>query len=216
MASPRVLIYLLRRDLRMVDNPIFHDISTTFSQSQHPYTHLLPLYVFPAQQVELSGFLKSTDDRSPYPEARSQVGNFWRCGPHRAKFLAESVWDLKSALEGVGSGLCIRVGMTGEVVRDLLQGFKEDHQMGTYGVWMTSEEGSEEKQEERDVEQVVEEEGSQFKLWPDEKYYVDEYASSVELPNLVAVRLAKSSIVEISHFPIHESFLMYSPRSARW
>lgn len=179
MASRRVLIYLLRRDLRLVDNPIFHDIGTIFSQSQHPFTHLLPLYVFPAHQIEISGFLRSPDDKSPYPEARSQVGNFWRCGPHRARFLAESVWDLKTALEGVGSGLCIRVGMAGQVIRDLLEDFREDPQTEACGVWMTSEEGSEEKQEERDVKNAVEEEGTPFKLWPDEKYYVDEYAFSV-------------------------------------
>ncbi|KAL9624727.1 MAG: hypothetical protein Q9160_001081 [Pyrenula sp. 1 TL-2023] len=174
MTSPRVLIYLLRRDLRLTDNPIFHDVGKTFSQSQQPYTHLLPLYVFPAQQVEVGGFLNAADSRSPYPEARSQVGNFWRCGPHRAKFLAESVWDLKTSLEGVGSGLCIRVGLVGDVVQDLLEGFKKDKQVETFGVWMTSEEGSEEKQEERDVRQAAENLGTQFKLLPDEKYYVDD------------------------------------------
>ena len=73
MTSPRVLIYLLRRDLRLADNPIFNDVSRTFQQSQHPYTHFLPIYVFPAQQIEVSGFLSSDSERSPFPEARSNV-----------------------------------------------------------------------------------------------------------------------------------------------
>ncbi|KAL9106644.1 MAG: hypothetical protein Q9227_008364 [Pyrenula ochraceoflavens] len=172
--SQRVLIYLLRRDLRLADNPILHDIGRTFSQSQHPYTHLLPVFVFPAQQVEVSGFLRSPEDRSPYPEARSQVGNFWRCGPHRAKFLAESVWDLKTALESVGSGLTLRVGMQGQVVKELLETFKEQSDVETVGVWMTSEEGVEEKREEGEVQKAVEAAGKEFKLWVDEKYYIDD------------------------------------------
>ena len=172
--SQRVLIYLLRRDLRLADNPVFHEISKTFSQSQHPYTHLLPVYVFPAHQVEVSGFLASSDDRSPYPEARSQQGNFWRCGPHRAKFIAESVWDLRGALQGVGSDLSIRVGMLGQVTKDLLEAFKSQDDVEAVGVWMTSEEGVEEKREEKDVRTAVEAQGKEFKLWIDEKYYIDE------------------------------------------
>ena len=173
MAAQKVLVYILRRDLRLADNPIFHDIGKTFAQSQHPYTHLLPIYVFPAQQMEVSGFLASPDARSPYPEARSEVARFWRAGQHRTKFIAESVWDLKQDLEKLGSGLELRVGMLGDAVRDLLHDLKKDVEIG--GVWMTSEEGVEEKREERDVRRVANEAGAEFKLWIDEKYFVDEY-----------------------------------------
>lgn len=175
MPSARVLIYLLRRDLRLADNPIFHEISRLSQQPRLPYTHLLPLYVFSAQQIEVSGFLSSTSSRSPYPEARSQHGGFWRCGPRRATFLAESVWDLKTALEGIGSGLTIRVGMVGDVIKDLLEAFKKAGSTEVYGVWMTSEEGVEEKREEQDVRRVVEADGKVFQLWIDEKYFIDEY-----------------------------------------
>ena len=175
MSNPRILIYLLRRDLRFADNPILHEISKSVQQSHQPYTHLLPLYVFPAQQVEVSGFLSSDSERSPFPEARSQAGGFWRCGPHRAKFLAESVWDLKKSLEGVSSDLTIRVGMVGQVVRDMLDAYKKDNSKGeVVSLWMTSEEGVEEQREERDVRKAVEGEGKEFRLWTDEKYYVDE------------------------------------------
>lgn len=175
MSSPRILIYLLRRDLRLADNPIFHDISKLSQQSHSPFTHILPVYVFPAQQVEVSGFLRSPHDKSPFPEARSELGRFWRCGPLRAKFLAESVWDLKNGLEGVGSGLIIRVGMLGQVVRELLNGFKKQSSEATVtAIWMTSEEGVEEKREEHDVKKAAQAQQVDFRLWVDEKYYIDE------------------------------------------
>ncbi|KAL2042721.1 hypothetical protein N7G274_004480 [Stereocaulon virgatum] len=173
MSSPRVLVYLLRRDLRLADNPIFNELAKTFQQSQHPYTHLLPVYIFAAQQIEVSGFLSSDSDRSPFPEARSNVGGFWRCGHHRAKFLAESVWDLKSSLGKIGSGLEVRVGMAGQVIRDLLDAFKKES-TEVVGVWMTDEEGVEEKREERDVKKAAQGAGTDFKLWTDEKYYIDD------------------------------------------
>ncbi len=175
MSSSRILIYLLRRDLRLADNPIFHEISKLSQQPQHSFTHLLPVYIFPAQQVEVSGFLSSADDHSPFPEARSETGGFWRCGPLRATFLAESVWDLKSDLERLGSGLAVRVGMAGQVVADLLQSFRNHEDTEVCGVWMTGEEGIEEQREERDVRQAVEEAGANFRIWKDEKYFIDEY-----------------------------------------
>jgi len=175
MSHPRVLIYLLRRDLRLADNPIFHEISRLTQQSKHPFTHLLPIYVFPAQQIEVSGFLSSPDKQSPFPEARSPAGGFWRCGHHRAKFVAESVWDLKTSLQKNGRDLVIRVGMLGQVVKELLDSFTTSEDVEVTGVWMTNEEGVEEKREERDVRRAVEGAGKEFKLWTDEKYLIDEY-----------------------------------------
>lgn len=54
MSGSNILIYLLRRDLRVSDNPILHAFST---REDHGFTHLLPLYVFPAQQLEAMGFI---------------------------------------------------------------------------------------------------------------------------------------------------------------
>lgn len=64
--------------------------------------------------------------------------------------------------------------MVGQVVAALLQHFKATEDVDVYGVWMTSEEGVEEKREERDVRRAVEEAGKEFKLWGDEKYFIDE------------------------------------------
>lgn len=163
------MIYLLRRDLRVSDNPILHHLATS---KDHGFTHLLPVFVFPSNQVEVSGFLKD-GEQSPYPAAVSQVGQFWRCGPHRAKFLAQSVWDMKKTLEGLDSGLAIRVGSARDVVENIVSSFK-DQGPSVGGVWMTEEKSYEEKQEENSVGSVCSENGIDFQLWSDEKYFVDE------------------------------------------
>jgi deoxyribodipyrimidine photo-lyase len=205
-SRPKVLIYLLRRDLRLSDNPVYHEIWRIHSSdSSGRFTHLLPLYVFPAQQIDVSGFLRPPSGadsplKSPYPEPRSQQGGYRRCGPHRAKFLAESVWDLKESLDKAGSGLCIRAGRLAEVIKSVLDFFEQDEstskakervqsvaeapkenpspesrQRGeVVGVWMCSEEGTEERSDEKAVQSVVEERGKEFRLFEDEKYLIDE------------------------------------------
>ena len=165
------MIYLLRRDLRVSDNPILHHLATT---KDHGFTHLLPIYVFPSHQIETSGFLKD-GQTSPYPQALSQVGGFWRCGPHRAKFVAQSVWDLKNSLEAVKSGLVLRVGSVGDVLKEAISGLQDKISVG--GVWMTEEVSYEEKQEHKAVESICADFDIEFKLWADEKYFVDEYVT---------------------------------------
>lgn len=199
--KPRILLYILRRDVRLSDNPVFtaasrqvtrqqdskslsnsdtrtRDDSLTSEHRGASFTHLLPVYVFPAQQIEVSGFLSSPSGQSPYPEARSHVAKLWRTGPHRAKFIAEGVWDLKETLEGLGcdSGLLIRVGLVPDVVKSILEYYSEgDGSKGEIsGVWMTADESVEEKEEEQTVKELAKQRGVDFKLWSDEKYYIDE------------------------------------------
>ena len=173
MSPQRVLIYLMRRDLRLADNPILHEINKAFQSHRCSFSHVLPVYVFPAQQVEVSGFL-TKGAKSPFQEARSETAGFWRCGTHRAKFLAESVWDLKTDLSRLESGLTVRVGMLAQVMQDLISGFQETGEIETAAIWMTSEEGVEEKREERDIRKVAEKECVDFRLWRDEKYFIDD------------------------------------------
>jgi len=170
----KVLVYLLRRDLRLADNPIFHEISRLNAQSQKPFTHVLPIYVFPAQQIEVSGFLAAGQTQSPYPQARGQVGGFWRCGKLRAKFIAESVWDVKTDLQKISSDLVIRAGTIKDAVKSVLDEYRNRDDAEVYGLWMTSEEGWEEKIEEEEVKDLLHEEQKEFKLWTDEKYFVDD------------------------------------------
>ena len=178
----RILVYLLRRDLRHSDNPVLFEAAKEYS-CESKFTHFLPIYTFPAQQIEVSGFLKGSEPSSPYPEARSQVAGNWRCGPHRAKFLAESVWDLKESLELAESGLVIRAGLIADVIRHTFDYLEKSHSTSSpqtrraeiVGVWMTGDVTAEERQEELEVQQIVEGHGKEFRLFTDEKFFVDEY-----------------------------------------
>ncbi|KAK0382431.1 DASH family cryptochrome [Colletotrichum limetticola] len=181
MAASNILIYLLRHDLRIADNPILHHLVTA---SDHGFTHVLPVYVFPAHQIEISGLLRE-GSKSPYPEARSEIGKFWRCGPHRTKFIAQSVWNVKESLEGVGSGLALRAGRFGDVVGDLLQGFADKRQK-VGAVWMVEEEAIEEKKDEKAVAKACEKHGVEFKTWLDEKYFIDDRDLGFKTPSDLA------------------------------
>jgi len=217
--QPRVILYILRRDVRLSDNPAFHcaaqqikrtktarsssngsngstrsrDDSLTSEHGGAPFTHLLPVYVFPANQVEPSGFLSSPSNQNPYPEARSQVAKVWRTGPHRAKFVAEGVWDLKQRLEGLdcGSGLEMRIGMVNDVVKDILETYAnrsegDGSKPKITGIWMTDDDGTEEKDDEKAVAQTAAEYDIPFKVWVDEKFYVDECViPAFALPKLI-------------------------------
>ncbi|KAF2462987.1 cryptochrome [Lindgomyces ingoldianus] len=214
ISRPRILIYILRRDIRLTDNPLFYHASLLVAKksgfTKRPHredsiisksdtlspTHLLPVYIFPANQIEVSGFLCSSEDRSPYPEARSDVAGIWRTGPHRAKFVAEGVWDLKERLEGLGcrSGLELRVGMVGEVIQHMLEWYAEDeHTDGgrraeVAGIWMTNEEGTEEKRDEVEIRSLADQSGVEFKVWDDEKWFIDDrdipFDDMDDLPNV--------------------------------
>ena len=201
--TSRVLIYLLRRDLRVSDNPILHHLET----NDHDFTHFLPVYVYPAHQIEISGFLRDGEAKSPYPEARSRVAGYWRAGPHRVKFLAQSVWDLRKNLEDVGSGLEMRVGMMADVVESLLR----EKNMEVGAVWMTGEDAVEERQEENAVDTVCQQHHVDFKLWQDEKYFIDEYETWPRFQPLSTNKVA----VAISPCPNRRNFQTSSPRSGR-
>ncbi|KAF2655787.1 cryptochrome [Lophiostoma macrostomum CBS 122681] len=212
---PRILLYILRRDIRLSDNPIFHHASlfaptnnntTTSKPSEsrdredsvlsdrfsQDYTHLLPVYIFPANQVEVSGFLRNSSDSSPYPEARSQLAKVWRTGPHRAKFIADGLWNLKETLEGLscGSSLEVRVGLVAEVVEHILDWYapetdeEKDQGADVAGIWLTADEGTEERKQEDEVRTLAEQRGMEFKVWKNETYYVDDKDKMSDLPNV--------------------------------
>jgi deoxyribodipyrimidine photo-lyase len=89
--------------------------------------------------------------------------------------------DLKKRLEGLGcnSGLQMRVGLVADVVRGILEAYsmKGDNDINksrVTGIWMTSDDGTEEKDDERRVEELAVQHNIDFKLWNDEKFYVDE------------------------------------------
>lgn len=169
MAERNVLVYLVRRDLRVSDNPILHKLATS---SDHVFTHLLPLFVLPPHQIEVSGLLKD-GQASPYPEAKSAVGRFWRCGPHRASFITKSVWNLKENLEKLGSNLSIRAGDFDTILTSVIDQLKQK-QYKVGAVWMIEEEAEEEKGDERAVAEFCSKADIALQLWSDEKYFIDE------------------------------------------
>jgi deoxyribodipyrimidine photo-lyase len=123
----------------------------------------------------VSGFIPEGDTtKSPYKEARSEVGGFWRCARHRAKFIAEAVWDFKKSLQKLGSDLCIRVGSTEDVIRELLLQLNGKSGLKVGAIWMVGEEGVEEGIEERGVQEACLKAGVSFGLLADEKYLIDE------------------------------------------
>ncbi|KAK6343911.1 hypothetical protein TWF696_007565 [Orbilia brochopaga] len=222
--TERILIYLVRRELRITDNPILHHISELLAKDQAPFTHLLPVYVFPARQVETCGFLNpATATASPYPPARSVVAGFPRCGPHRAKFWAESVWEFKKNLEILGSGLVIRVGRIDEILEHILDDFQQGRGDGVagdghqvkrevIGVWFTDEEGVAEKTDERNVFRVAGLKKVPVRKWKDEKYLVDDrdlpYMTPKDVPDSFAeFRMTAGSLRTASRKPL--------PRPAR-
>ncbi|TGZ82465.1 cryptochrome [Ascodesmis nigricans] len=170
-SSPRVLILLIRRDLRIHDNPLF--LAAHKARQSHQITHLLPLYIFNPHQIEVSGFIPSSSpENSPYKECRSAVGSFWRCGPHRAKFIAESVWDLKETLEKLGSGLELRVGHQEKVVKSVIDELRGKGAT-VVGVWMSKCVGTEEAAELKSIQKAVQQEKLEFRSFEDGSYLYD-------------------------------------------
>ena len=65
--------------------------------------------------------------------------------------------------------------MKGAEARRLFQLKQQNDKISVSAVWMTEEDGVEEKREERDVRRVAEKAGVDFRVWIDEKYFIDEY-----------------------------------------
>ncbi|XP_077410083.1 cryptochrome DASH isoform X1 [Vanacampus margaritifer] len=97
MSASRTIICLLRNDLRIHDNELFH-----FAQKHAD--HVVPLYCF-----------------DPRHYLGTYKYNLPKTGPFRLRFLLESVRDLRKTLVNRGSNLVIRRGKPEEVVADLIQ-----------------------------------------------------------------------------------------------
>ncbi|XP_061876638.1 cryptochrome DASH-like [Entelurus aequoreus] len=97
MSASRTIICLLRNDLRLHDNELFH-----FAEKHAD--HMVPLYCFdPRHYVGTHNF------KLP------------KTGPFRLRFLLESIQDLRKTLVNKGSNLVVRRGKPEEVVSELIQ-----------------------------------------------------------------------------------------------
>ncbi|PWZ03131.1 cryptochrome [Testicularia cyperi] len=149
-----VLICLLRLDLRIHDNPLFHyahespkpivssaDKTVNLSKVEDEALlgstadYLLPVFVFDEREMELSGL---PGYQRKGPEARTKEYGFWKTGGFRTRFISETVYDLRSRLRAVGSDLLIRFGIPEVVVANLVSAFQAE---GTHveGVWLQKE-----------------------------------------------------------------------------
>ncbi|KDN44892.1 cryptochrome [Tilletiaria anomala UBC 951] len=165
-----ILICLLRLDLRIHDNALFHyahrpaapptretwfaelcsasgqstgasgdseafsrwaDEASLHSQAQY----LLPVYVFDEREIELSGF---PGYKREGPEARTKEYGFWKMSGFRARFTAESVYDLRSRLVERGSNLLIRFGKPEKVIANLVTALQAQGDF-VEGVWIQKE-----------------------------------------------------------------------------
>ncbi|KAI5924453.1 DASH family cryptochrome [Camillea tinctor] len=177
MSKSSTLIYLVRRDLRVSDNPILHHL---VSSPSHGFTHLLPIFIIPPHQIQVSGLLKD-GTTSPFPEARSELGGLWRCGPHRAKFIAQSIWNMKDNLVKLKSDLQIRVGNSSQILKNIVSELKaNDQDVGA--IWMIGEVGYEEEQEEKRIAKACSSLGIDFQVWTDEKYFIDDRDLKLDSP----------------------------------
>ncbi|CAH1793090.1 unnamed protein product [Owenia fusiformis] len=101
--SARTIIYLLRNDLRYHDNQVL-------SWACQNAEYLVPLYCFdPRNFKETNHF------------------NLQKTGPHKLKFLLESLADLKNTFESKGSNLLIRNGKPETVISELIKVIGKDN-----------------------------------------------------------------------------------------
>ncbi|XP_062424752.1 cryptochrome DASH-like isoform X3 [Rhea pennata] len=95
-AAARTALCLLRNDLRSHDNEVLH-------WAQSNAEHVVPLYCFDPRHCRGT-------HRCRFPKS----------GPHRLRFLLESVRDLRETLKKKGSTLVVRKGKPEDVVCDLI------------------------------------------------------------------------------------------------
>ncbi|KAJ9112095.1 hypothetical protein QFC22_006395 [Naganishia vaughanmartiniae] len=74
---------------------------------------------------------------------RSRLGNFWRVGRHRARFLVETVFDLKKTYDGKGGGLIVACGKPEEVAIKVVEALLKSGKR-VEGVWTQKEVTTEE------------------------------------------------------------------------
>jgi len=156
-----VLVAVLRNDLRVLDHPIFHAAHFQDSVSSK-VKYVLPVYCFDERQIELSGIEGYTKvDASR--QAKTRVGQFWKCGIHRTKFLHESLTDLQSTLQKLGNDLHIYFGQPEEVVPAIVKALSSAGH-SVEAVYLSAENTSEEIQIQERLESALKESQTRFVL----------------------------------------------------
>uniref|UniRef100_A0A8C9RML5 Cryptochrome DASH n=1 Tax=Scleropages formosus TaxID=113540 RepID=A0A8C9RML5_SCLFO len=96
-SAPHTVICLLRNDLRLHDNEVFH-------WAQKNARYIVPLYCF-----------------DPRNYLVTFCYNLPKTGPFRLRFLLDSLKDLRATLQKKGSNLFVRQGKPAEVISELIK-----------------------------------------------------------------------------------------------
>jgi deoxyribodipyrimidine photo-lyase len=154
------VVFWFRNDLRLADNVALYQ---ALSQSET----VVPVFVFDTQQFRsvdlgIKGF------------------SMPKTGAHRAKFLMETVADLRDNIRAIGGDLVIRTGKPQEAVMELVR------QTGADAVFASEEVTYEEVKVDRALEDKLKEEGKELLLfWQMTLLHVDDIPFSMEeLPDV--------------------------------
>ncbi|XP_072269489.1 cryptochrome DASH-like [Pyxicephalus adspersus] len=145
-AAARIIICLLRNDLRYHDNEVL-------LWAHRNADHIIPLYCF-----------------DPRHYLGTHYYNFPKTGPHRLKFLLESVQDLRNTLKKRGSNLLLRRGHPEDVIEGLIK------QLGPVSAVAFQQEATKEELDvEKSVKQVCTSNGVQIQsIWGSTLYHRDD------------------------------------------
>lgn len=147
-----------RNDLRAIDHP---PLQAAVSQS-NDFGAVFGLYCFDERQFAKTSF------------------GFDRTGPHRTRFLLESVADLRGQLRRLGGELIIRIGRPDREIAKLVDELSIDQ------IHFHEEVGTEEKATERSVASVCKDHAVQSRsIWSSTLYAPDDLPFKIsELPEL--------------------------------
>ncbi|XP_053372964.1 cryptochrome DASH-like [Mercenaria mercenaria] len=153
----RIVICMLRNDLRFHDNEVL-------AWANKNGNYLLPVYCF-----------------DPRHYGGTYKFGFPKTGPHRLKFLLESVKDLRNTLKSHGSGLVVRNGKPEVVIPELIQKLGND---AVHAVAFHEEVTQEELDVERALKLQCENKVIQ-KIWGHTLFHRDDLPFSVkQLPDV--------------------------------
>ncbi len=160
MSKKNIIILWFRNDLRLRDNEALY-------QATQNADYILPIYCLDPRQF------KSTN--APFSEL-----NMPKTGALRAKFLLESLQDLRFSLRDLGSDLIIRTGKPEEIIFALAK----YHQVKA--VYFHEEATAEEIEVEERLEQNLAHIGVDFEpFWGSTLYHFDDLPQSIdELPDM--------------------------------
>jgi len=127
-------------DLRLHDNPaLCHAIQQASENKKQ--AEILPVFCF--------------DPRLIGDDARSRLSGELKCGPRRAQFVMESVTDLRSNLESLGSGLIVAHGRPEDVFQTIIDKAHEHQPLQDVTIYCQEEVASEEISVDKAVRSVL-------------------------------------------------------------